>query len=239
MRIDTIMFDLDGTLLPMNVEEFKTAYFKSINSFIYGYLGDMNFAANMQHAVEKMLKDKDGSNTNMQKFISYFDEVSPVKYDVYKRYIDDYYTREFDKLSVHIVKEPLVKMIFTEIKKKGYRFILASSPLFPEKAIEVRLKWAGLSKKDFAFITSIENMHYLKPNLEYYKEILAVNDINEESCIMVGNDMEEDLVVSELGVSTYYLNEYGINKNNARIDCPQGTYIQFYEWAKALPNVKG
>ena len=240
MSVNTLMFDLDGTLLPMDVDNFKAAYFKSLNSFIYGYLGDVSFVNNMGQAVEKMYKDKDGSTTNMQKFIKYFNEVSAIKYDIYKRYVDDYYSREFDKLSPYVEKEALVKMIITEIKKKGYKLILASTPLFPEKAMEIRLKWAGLSSKDFEFISHIDNMHYLKPSAEFYKEILGVNDITEEECLMVGNDVEEDLeAASELGISTFYLNDYGINKNKAKIESPQGTYIQFYEWVKSLPKIKG
>ena len=239
MRINTIMFDLDGTLLPMNTEEFRTAYFKSINSFIYANLGDVDFAKHMVYAIEKMYKDRDGSLTNMQKFTKFFNEVSTIKFDVFKRHVDDYYIKEFDKLATYAQKESLVKMIVSVIKKKGYNLILATNSLFPQKAIEVRLKWAGLDAEDFLFIANIDNMHYIKPNLEYYKEILGVNDLNEEECLMVGNDVEEDLVASELGISTFYLNEYGINKNDVRIGCPQGTYIQFYEWAKALPSIKG
>jgi len=237
MRINTIMFDLDGTLLPMDDEKFRDAYLKSINSFIYGNLGEKNFTKYMLYAIEKMQKDKDGSLTNMQKFIRYFNEVSTIKYDIFKRYVDEYYIKEFDRLSCNAEKESLVKMTVSVIKKKGYNMILASNALFPKKAIEVRLKWSGLNAGDFSFIANIDNMHYIKPNLEYYKEILAVNDVNEEACIMVGNDVDEDLIASELGVSTFYLNEYGINKSGVKVNCPQGTYIQFYEWAKSLPDI--
>lgn len=239
MRINTIMFDLDGTLLPMDNEKFTSAYLKSINSFIYGNLGDVNFTKYMMYAVSKMQKDKDGSLTNMQKFTNYFNEVSTIKFDIFKRYVNEYYAKELDKLSGEVEKEPLVKMTVAMIKKKGYKLILATNALFPEKAIEVRLKWCGLNPNDFSFIATIDNMHYIKPNLEFYKELMGVNDLNEESCMMVGNDVREDLIASELGISTYYLNEYGINESGAKIDCPQGTYVQFYEWAKALPDIKG
>lgn len=239
MRINTIMFDLDGTLLPMDTEKFRNAYFKSINSFIYGNLGDAEFSKHMIHAIEKMYKNKDGSLTNMEKFTEYFNEVSTIKFEVFNRHVEDYYKKEFDKLSTYAIKEPLVKMIVSAIKGKGYNLILATNSLFPQMAIDIRLKWAGLDADDFSFIANIDNMHYIKPNLEYYKEILGVNELSVEECLMVGNDVNEDLVASELGISAFYLNEYGINKNDVRIDCPQGTYIQFYEWAKALPNIKG
>jgi len=239
MRINTILFDLDGTLVPMDSEKFTETYFKSLNSYIYGYLGDANFVKNMLTAVNKMYKDKDESTTLMQKFVKYFNEISAIKYDIFKRYVEDYYAKEFDRLSVHMEKDNLIKMIVGMIKEKGYKLILASTPLLPQKAMEVRLKWSGLDKKDFDFIAHIDNMHYIKPSLEFFKEILAVNDISQEECIMIGNDVDEDILpASQLGISTYYLDEHGVNKSGLKVECPSGSYIQLYDWVKALPSVK-
>ena len=59
----------------------------------------------------------------------------------------------------------------------------------------------------------------MKPHLEYYQEILKKLNISDpKEVMMVGNDVDEDMVSSKLGFETYLvtdcmLSRYGLEKN--------------------------
>ena len=55
---------------------------------------------------------------------------------------------------------------------------------------------------------------------------------------MVGNDVQEDLVAGDLGIETYLITNYMINRNNEEINSTyQGTYEDFYKFVKELEEV--
>jgi len=103
------------------------------------------------------------------------------------------------------------------LKNKGYTIVVATNPLFPMEAILHRIKWAGLNPEDFKLITSYENMHFCKPQLKYYKEILNMIGKSPEEAMMVGNDLEEDMVSGQLGMKTYLIEDCIIARGTENI----------------------
>ena len=112
------------------------------------------------------------------------------------------------------------------VKQKGKMPILATNPLFPHAATENRMRWAGLAAEDFAEYTTYENCHYCKPNTQYYVELLERHKLKPEECIMVGNDVEEDMFpIEKLGMKGFLLTNCLINKNEEDISrFPQGDF---------------
>ena len=49
---------------------------------------------------------------------------------------------------------------------------------FPEMAIRERLAWINCHDLPFAFVTTFENMHFCKPNPQYYQEILDILQVS-------------------------------------------------------------
>lgn len=104
-----------------------------------------------------------------------------------------------------------------KIKKDGIRVALATNPIFPSIATEKRIRWAGLTPDDFEFFTTYENSKYCKPNLCYYKELLKQLGIAPEECLMVGNDVGDDMVAEELRMNVFLLTDCLINKTEKDI----------------------
>ena len=120
------------------------------------------------------------------------------------------------------------------LKDAGVRIVLATNPIFPAVATESRMKWAGLSPADFELYTTYENSRYCKPNPEYYKEIFAKLGCEGSDCIMVGNDVEEDMVpASALGAKVFLLTDCLINKKERDITAyPHGGFAELKEFLK-------
>jgi len=87
-------------------------------------------------------------------------------------------------------------------------------------------------------ISSYEYNHYCKPHLEFYIEVLESLQKQPEQCMMVGNDVKDDLVASKLGIQTYLITDYVLNRCQLPVECThQGSYKDFYQFACDLPEV--
>lgn len=219
MSIKHILFDLDGTLLPMVQDEF-VRYYMPLLAKAYINAGVMidpkKFISAVWAGYEAMVKNN-GSHTNREAFWSYIEPELPVSAEESENIALDFYGNEFNQAVCTTRPTPVSDQIVKKAKKKGLETYLATNPVFPWCATMNRIRWAGLNAEDFKVITTYETYKYCKPNLEYFKNILDEFSLKPAECLMVGNDVEEDLVVRKLGVKTYLVTDTMENKKNLPI----------------------
>ena len=147
----------------------------------------------------------------------------------------EFYRNEFNQVQEVCGFEPMAAQIVRSLKGRGYRVVLATNPLFPAIATQNRIRWAGLLPEDFEYITTYENSHYCKPNPDYYREILAQLHLQPEECLMVGNDVGEDMITQQLGMKVFLLTDCLINKQNADISqYPNGGFPELADFLNTL-----
>lgn len=225
MKITCVLFDLDGTLLPMNQEKFTNGYFKMLVKKLSPYGYEPQQLINTIWAGTKAMMENDGSKSNEEAFWEKFGEAFGQERLTDKDIFDDFYTHEFEGAKRFCKLNPKAVKAVKKIKQMGYRLALATNPIFPNAATETRIRWAGLEPSDFEFYTSYENIGYCKPNLDYYRELLRRLDVVSEECLMVGNDVTEDMIAQELGIGVYLLTDCLINKERRDISqFPRGGY---------------
>ena len=217
MSIKAVLFDLDGTLLPMDQDIFVKAYFKGIAEKLatVGYEPQALIQA-IWAGTMKMIGN-DGQMTNEEVFWKYFASKYGDKALADMPLFEKYYEENFDDVKAVCGYNPMAKEIVDKLKMNGIKTVLATNPIFPSIATEKRLRWAGLEPEDFEFFTTYENSKYCKPNLCYYKELLKLLDVAPEECLMVGNDVGDDMVVEELGIKVFLLTDCLINKTDKDI----------------------
>lgn len=211
-KIKAILFDLDGTLLPMDQEVFMKAYFSRLAAALapHGYDPDALIKA-VWSGTAAMVKN-DGSVTNEKAYWTRFCEIFGKEAIGEIEYLEEFYKTKFEQVRESCGFDPRSATVIGALKEKRYRLILATNPLFPEVATRARVRWAGLSFEDFELVTTYENSHYTKPNINYYKEIIERTDLKPEECLMVGNDVEEDMIAERLGMKVFLLDKCLINK---------------------------
>lgn len=232
----TFLFDLDGTLLPMDQELFINKYFNELAkiSNLLGY--DAKKLLNSVWEGIKSMISNDGTSTNRERFWNTFADIFGEHIRESELYFNQFYQNEFHKVKDTTNPTPLAGECVGILKEKGYRLILATNPIFPEVATLARISWAGLNAEDFDIITTYENSSYCKPNLEYYKEILEKCNSDVKDCMMIGNDVSEDMCVSKLGMDTFLLTDTIINETKEDISCyRQGNMKEFFEFVSELP----
>ena len=219
-----LLFDLDGTLLPMVQDEFANSYFMQLSKKFRGTGVD---ADKLLKTIEKGFMGmvlNNGRNTNEEVFWQIFErEMKMKKVDIIDRF-DEFYLNEFNEIITSTSPTGVAKEIIDIAKKKGLRLFLATNPLFPRQATLNRIRWAGLNPEDFLDITTYENSHFCKPNVKYFQEIIRRNDIDLDSALMIGNDVNEDLSISSLGVKTFLVTDCLENKHELELTSDfQGT----------------
>ena len=94
---------------------------------------------------------------------------------------------------------------------------MATNPIFPAIATESRIRWAGLEPEEFELYTTYENTCYCKPNPDYYRDLLQRLDCQAEECLMIGNDVEEDMIAESIGMKVFLLTDCMIKKKERDI----------------------
>ena len=235
MAIKAVLFDLDGTLLPMDQDRFIKLYFGSLTEYMaaYGYDRD-EFMAAMWHSVKSMMIN-DGSDTNERVFWREFIKIYGRRGAADKTRIDDFYTSAYVATKAACGYNPRSREIIDLVRSLGLRIALATNPVFPRIATETRIGWAGLSVDDFELITSYENSTYSKPSVEYYREVLSALGLSPEECVMIGNDMRDDLAAEEAGIPVFLLTDCLINTTEVDISKHlHGDFDALCDYLKAL-----
>ena len=129
----------------------------------------------------------------------------------------------------------MADQIVKAAKEKGLETYLATNPVFPRCATMNRIRWAGLDERDFKVITTYEDCNFCKPNPEYFRLILREFGLEPSECLMVGNDVEEDLTIRTLGVKTYLATDTMENRHNLPFETEyMGTLEELLAFTKSL-----
>lgn len=235
MKVTTVLFDLDGTLLPMDQDEFVKAYFKGLCARMLPFGYDAKALVDGIWAGTAAMVKNDGSCKNEEAFWNVFASLLGEEIRQYIPVFDDFYRTDFQKVQSVCGYDPRAKQVIDLVKALGLTPVLATNPLFPAVATHSRTRWAGLQVEDFRYITTYENCTYCKPNPNYYRQILENLDLKPEECVMVGNDATEDLAAMELGIPVFILTDNLINKKNIDLTpYPHGGYPELMDYIRAL-----
>lgn len=231
--IKTILFDLDGTLLPMDQDIFVKEYFKRLAEKLAprGY-DPKKLIDGIWTGTAAMIKN-DGSCTNEEVFWKCFSGLMGSEVLRDKPVFEEYYRVDFQEVAEVCGYTAEAAETVDKLKREGYRVALATNPIFPAVATESRIRWAGLEPEQFELYTTYENTGYCKPNPDYYRDILKKMGCPPQECLMVGNDVEEDMVAQSLGMKVFLLTDCLINKKEKDISAfPQGGFQELCRYLK-------
>lgn len=238
--MNTILFDLDGTVLPLDTEHFLDIYFEEMEKAFEEFDDKEHLVNNVWAATGEMVKSTD-ERTNEQVFMESFDKLTKGRLEDYTEVFDKFYDEGYlnTKVAIKDKDNTWIKKSINLLREKGYTIVIATNPIFPKKAIYHRVKWSGFEPEEFDYIACYENNHYCKPQIKYYEEILKDTNKNPEDCMMVGNDVQEDMIAGKLGIKTFLINNHVINRTGEEVVSDyEGSYEDFYEFVRELPVVK-
>lgn len=232
-----ILFDLDGTLLPMDQREFVEAYFSELVAKFSALGFDGKRLIDTVWRGTRAMAVNDGSETSREVFWRVFErEYGPGSSSWDERFLE-FYGQEFNRAARVATPDDAARGCVAAAHEKGYMVALATSPIFPEVATRARLSWAGLKWEDFDLITTYENSRYCKPNPLYYAEIAGKLGVAPSDMMMAGNDVDEDIIAAAGLARTYLVEPYVLNSSGSDIShVERGTLSDLLSLIRHLPH---
>lgn len=237
MTISTILFDLDGTLLPMDQDQFTRDYFRLLAKKLAprGY-NSQKLIDTIWAGTAAMVKN-DGSQMNETVFWRKFADVYGEDALSDKPLFEEFYREDFQQAKTSCGYDPQAAESVALARDLGFQVVLATNPIFPAVAVESRMRWAGLDPEDFIFYTTYENIGHSKPDPCYYRDIARRLGVPPEGCCMVGNDVDEDMIAATIGMRVFLLTDCLINRRGLDIArYPHGGHGKLQDLLRSLAS---
>lgn len=204
MAIDTLLFDLDGTL----VDQFQPGSAIEFGCRVVARCWDLAppwriVAAG--RAAHRALKTHRTPRTNFEVMLETFCAESGVAPEVARERVRRFFGEDFAGMAWRFRPVPGAAEAVRLAEELGFTLVLATNPTVPLPTIHQRLAWAGLADVGWAFVTHPENMTRSKPDVAYYTELLGHLGRGPERCLMIGNDFRKDLAAMDAGIRAFLL----------------------------------
>ncbi len=235
MRYQAILFDLDGTLLPMDLEPFAKMYFGALARELapFGLTPEKLFQP-FWAATKAMMGNTTG-RLNADVFWDTFTALTQVKREEVEPICDAFYTGGFNLARAATKENPLAKEAVRLAREKAEHVILATNPLFPMAGQQTRLSWIGLTPADFDLVTCYTSDRHCKPNPAYFMDICARFSLDPTKCLMIGNDEKEDMhCASAVGMDCFLVTDCLIPDRERPFTGERGAFPALIEKLRAL-----
>ena len=235
MRYQAILFDLDGTLLPMELEPFAKIYFGALARELAPFgITPENLFKPFWAATKAMMVNTTGK-TNADVFWETFSALTGVQREAVEPVCDAFYDVGFQAARAATRENPLAKEAVRLAREKADKVVLATNPLFPMAGQKTRLSWLGLIPEDFDLVTCYTSDRHCKPNPAYFVDVCQRLSLDPEKCLMIGNDDKEDMqCASALGMDCYLVTDCRLIDKDNPWQGAQGTFAEMLEMLQKL-----
>lgn len=206
--LEAVLFDLDGTLLDIDIDAFLGTYFKALSgalSEVFTDSDELDRAMRAIHDATGAMMRPHEPITNCEVFYAAFRELSGVSLEAHAEVIDRFYAEVFPTLQGGIRPAEGGLEALRAARDCGLRVAVATNPIFPRAAIIHRMAWAGIAPDDVDVITDFETMCATKPLPAYFRQTAALLGVETSNCLMVGDDRMLDLSAADIGMRTFHV----------------------------------
>lgn len=227
----TVLFDLDGTLLPFRQDDFIHSYFGRLVRKALPLGFDRDTLVKAVWAGTGAMVENDGRDLNCNVFWDVFTRLTGRSREELEPVFNAFYANEFDGAREVLTSRPDRSGLLRALRQRDCSLVLATNPLFPPVAVETRLRWVGLTSADFDHITTYENSRHCKPNPAYFRDILADTGKRAEDCVMVGNNATEDMAALDLGIDGFLVTDHPEGCEGLELErFRRGSFAQMEAW---------
>ncbi|MBR2715295.1 MAG: HAD family hydrolase, partial [Ruminococcus sp.] len=217
-------------------DQYIQLYVKEIAKLFYEHGFDGKAVAKATMQASYAMAKNDGKVTNSVAFEETFKALMGENAQKAIEIFPSVYADRYNSIKKATSGNPYSKEIVSLMREKADFIVVATQPMFPLEAVRKRLSWIGISDSAFDHVTVYDNSSYCKPNIGYYQEIMRKFSATPKDTLMIGNDVNEDILpCQKLGVDTFLLTDGLINVRNHDItDMRKGNYLDLIDYLKTL-----
>jgi FMN phosphatase YigB (HAD superfamily) len=225
--------DLDDTLLDTNLAAFMPAYFQALADHLARHAAPDVLLPALISGMNLMNESEDPTQTLEEIFDADFYPNLGLSKQNLVPILEEFYASVFPALGQHTRPRPEAVPFVEWALACGYRIAIATDPLLPLKATHHRLRWAGFDPHRFELVSSFEHFHFTKTHPAYYAEVLGRLGWPETPVLMVGNDVERDLLPAHrLGLKTFFID--GDSAASPGIEAGRGRLEDLRPWLESV-----
>ena len=206
--IQAILFDLEKTLTNVDTVDFSQNYHGILAPRFAHLLSPDKFIKQLLKSIEVTQNEPKPGQTNMQTFFDDLCKATGQSIQTLKPIFEKFYVTDFPTLRCLVQVNPLGVKVVEAANQQGFLTATISNPIMPLTAMQEQVRWAGLAPEHFKVISALDNLHYCKPHILFYREISDALRVKPESCLLVTKN-HKDLVCRELGMKVFFVGEIG------------------------------
>lgn len=201
-----ILFDLDGTLIDDSMDTFLPPYFAALCKKLSHLVPPEKLITQLQASTRAAVMNNDHARTIADAFAADFFPKIGIPRETLTPLFDDFYATEYPQLRTLVKPIPAARRVVKCAIERGKQVVIATMPVFPRAAIWQRMEWGGIADLPYALVTDYETMHASKPHSAYYREIATLLGVKPTECLMVGNEIQNDIVpAKKIGMKTFWI----------------------------------
>lgn len=215
--LKAVVFDMDETLLSINLNAFILRYFKDVSSMLadIGRRSHGGTMARLGTILVDLNANRRSGTDNRTNLEFYQEEVErrcgiclsdPLIYEAFTYYDREVLPYKNDDM-INAKAMPGAHAALQAVQNAGLRCALFTNPSFPQGAIECRMGWGEMADAPFELVTHMGNATRCKPDATYYLEQLQVMGLEPHEVLMVGNDPKRDFPSPACGIQTAYVGQ--------------------------------
>jgi len=201
--VNTLLFDLDGTLLDIDMPSFLKAYFSLAGRRFVSPPKLPRITPALAAAARKMAAYRAGAHTLDWVFLEAFSRAIKRPAVEVRGVFTAFHHTEFEQLRRFTAPRPAARPLLEMALALGYELAIATNPVFFREAIRARIRWAGLEGLPFSLVTCAEIMRCAKPHRQYFTQTLKLLSRRADECLMIGDSAGMDLPAGLLGIGTW------------------------------------
>lgn len=229
-----ILFDLDGTLLPLSRQVFEPALFASFDAlFRKAFPLQPELGKAFWEAMFSCESESGSPETNEERFSRLLRLRAGQKADDILNALEAHYKGEYNEIRHLITAPSIAEQALRLVEDAGAHAVLATNPVSSAGCIRARLGWIHLAPERFALVTTWDLCRYTKPDPRYYREILERLGAAPEDCLMVGNDTSDDMAgAAGAGIEVFLMTDHLMDKNNTASQYRSGSGADMLAFVK-------
>jgi FMN phosphatase YigB (HAD superfamily) len=202
-RFAAVFFDLDGTLLDVDMTAFLGQYLRLAAARLAHLIPQDQFVSHLMSATNVMVEN-DGRATNEAVFWEAFTPLVRRERSELEPAFEAFYAEDFPQLRALTRRKDEARSVVETALATGCDVLITTNPVFPATAIAQRLAWAGLGDLPFRRVTTYENSRFCKPNTRFFDALAEDLERAPTECLVIG-DEDMDMIAGRAGYPTFLI----------------------------------
>jgi FMN phosphatase YigB (HAD superfamily) len=211
-NIKAILFDLDGTLIDVDMYRFVPGYLRRLTAQMRELVNPAQATKSLHNAVAAMFANDDAGKTLQEVLLEVLSLELAMTPDQYTECLTKFCDSDLGELKPLVSGHASAIDLVEASLARGWEVVLATNPIFPRQVVDARAAWGGVDCSKFSYVTAYETEHFCKPNPGFFHEVMGRLNLEASDCLMVGNDPLHDLAAGQTGMQTCLLTPWSISR---------------------------